>query len=173
MFLFIGHFAFFTYLRPFLETYTRVSVPQLSLLLLGLGSAGFAGTYGATASVKKHLYPLMGGLPLALAAVTVGLLTVGHVYWAVAVALIAWGCINSAIPVAWSTWLAKGISDEPESGGGLMVAAIQLAIMLGAALGGLILDRISIAATFIAGAVLLVFASLIIGKGDRIASHGP
>ena len=54
-----------------------------------------------------------------------------------------------------------------------MVAAIQLAIMLGAALGGLVLDRISIAATFIAGAILLVFASLIIGKGDRIASHGP
>jgi MFS family permease len=41
MLTFAGAFATFTYLRPFLETYTRVNVPQLSLLLLGLGLAGF------------------------------------------------------------------------------------------------------------------------------------
>jgi predicted MFS family arabinose efflux permease len=65
-------------------------------------------------------------------------------------------------------WLTKGISDEPESGGGLIVGAIQLSILFGAALGGLLLDHISIAATFIGGAVLLVLASLIVGNGDRI-----
>ena len=47
-----------------------------------------------------------------------------------------WGALNAAIPVCWSTWLAQEISDEPESGGGLMVAAIQLAIMLGGAAAG-------------------------------------
>src|SRR5947207_8636153 len=110
----------------------------------------------------------MSGLPLALGAVTLGLLAVGHVFWAVALALIAWGALNSAIPVAWSTWLAKGIRDEPESGGGLMVGAIQLSIMLGGALGGLLLDHISVAATFIGGSVLLIFASLVVGTGRRI-----
>jgi len=45
------------------------------------------------------------------------------------------GAVNSAIPFCWSNWLAKGINDEPESGGGLMVGAIQLSIMLGGALG--------------------------------------
>jgi predicted MFS family arabinose efflux permease len=83
--------------------------------------------------------------------------------------MIAWGTLNSAIPVAWSSWLAKEVSDEPESGGGLMVAAIQLAIMLGAAFGGLLLDHISIAATLIGGAILLVIASLTVGSGDRIS----
>jgi len=168
MLTFAGAFATFTYLRPFLESYTRVNVPQLSVLLLGLGIAGFAGTYGASALLGRHLYRLMSGLPLALGAVTLGLLAVGHVFWAVALALIAWGTLNSAIPVAWSTWLAKGIRDEPESGGGLMVAAIQLSIMLGAAFGGLLLDHISVAATFIGGTVLLVLASLIVGNGNRI-----
>ena len=169
MLTFAGAFATFTYLRPFLESYTRVNVPQLSLLLLGLGMAGFAGTYGASALVGQHLYRLMSWLPLALGAVTLGLLAVGHIFWAAAVALIIWGTLNSAIPVAWSTWLAKGIRDEPESGGGLMVAAIQLSIMLGAAFGGLLLDHISIAATFIGGTVLLVLASLTVGNGKHIA----
>ena len=85
-----------------------------------------------------------------------------------AVAMTIWGALNAAIPVSWSAWLAQGISDEPESGGGLLVAAIQLSIMLGAALGGLLLDHLSIAATLIGGAVLLAIASLTIGNGDRI-----
>jgi predicted MFS family arabinose efflux permease len=168
MFTFAGAFCTFTYLRPFLEAYLRVNVLQLSLLLLGLGLAGFAGTFGAGALLKSHLYPLLRWLPMALAAVTVGLLGVGHVMWEVAVAMIAWGALNSAIPVAWSTWLSQGINDDPEGGGGLMVAAIQLSIMLGAALGGALLDHISIAATFLGGAVFLVVGSLIVGNGERI-----
>lgn len=169
MLTFAGAFATFTYLRPFLENYTQVNLPQLSLLLLGLGVAGFAGTYYASALAGKHLHRLMNGLPLALGAVTLVLLAVGHILWAVALALIAWGTLNSAIPVVWSTWLAKEIRDEPESGGGLMVAAIQLAIMLGAALGGLLLDHLSIAATFIGGTLLLISASLLVGNGERIS----
>jgi predicted MFS family arabinose efflux permease len=40
MLTFAGAFAAFTYLRPFLETRTQVTLTQLSLLLLGLGMAG-------------------------------------------------------------------------------------------------------------------------------------
>ena len=40
--LFMGQFALFTYLRPFLETVTGVSVSTLSLILLVVGVAGLA-----------------------------------------------------------------------------------------------------------------------------------
>jgi len=40
MLTFAGAFATFTYLRPFLETRTHATLPELSLLLLGLGLAG-------------------------------------------------------------------------------------------------------------------------------------
>lgn len=49
-----------------------------------------------------------------------------------------------------------------------MVAAIQLAIMLGGALGGVLLDHVSIAATFIGASVLLLAASLVAGNGARL-----
>jgi predicted MFS family arabinose efflux permease len=168
MLTFAGAFATFTYLRPFLETCTRVSVPQLSLLLLGLGSAGFIGTYGASKLLGRRLYLLLGGLPIALGAITLGLLALAHSLWGVAALMIAWGALNSAIPVAWSAWLTKGISDEPESGGGLIVGAIQLSLLLGAAFGGSLLDHISIGATLLGGTVLLVLASFIVGNGNRI-----
>lgn len=172
MLSFAGAFATFTYLRPFLEAYTGVTVPQLSMLLLGLGAAGFLGTYAATVMLGSHLYGLLRWLPLALGAVTLALLAVGHVFWAVALALVAWGALNAAIPVAWSTWLSKGIADEPESGGGLLVAAIQLAIMLGAALGGVLLDHLSITATLIGGALMLGISSIVVGDGARLKPRG-
>lgn len=57
-----------------------------------------------------------------------------------------------------------------------MVAAIQLAIMLGAAFGGLLLDRASISATWVGGAAPLVLASLAAGSGRRLrptTEHAP
>jgi predicted MFS family arabinose efflux permease len=170
MLTFGGAFATFTYLRPFLEDYTHATVPELSLLLLGLGCAGFLGTYAATALLGRHLYGLLRGLPLALGVVTLAMLAGGHVLWAVAIMMITWGTLNSAVPVSWFNWLASAVADEPEAGGGLMVAAIQLAIMLGAAFGGLLLDHLSIVATFAGGAALLIAASLVVGNGTRLGA---
>ena len=50
-----------------------------------------------------------------------------------------------------------------------MIAAIQLAIMIGAEFGGVLLDHFSAATTFVGGAALLVLASLVVGGGGRIS----
>lgn len=163
-----GAFAAFTYFRPFLETYTHVTLAQLSLVLLGLGVAGFLGTYAATALLGRHLFTMLRGLPLGMGVVTLALLASGHLLWPVAILMVAWGTLNAAIPVAWFNWLAQGVRDEPEAGGGLMVAAIQLAIMLGAALGGVLLDHFSIVGTLIGGSALLILASVAVGSGRRL-----
>ncbi|CAD6516164.1 Purine ribonucleoside efflux pump NepI [Paraburkholderia metrosideri] len=168
MLTFGGAFAVFTYYRPFFEMYTRANVSELSILLLCMGLAGFGGTYGASAIMNKRLYQLLMALPAALAALTLSILSVGHSFWAVSALVVAWGAVNAAIPVAWSTWLAKGVKDKPESGGGLMVASIQLSIMVGAELGGTLLDHYSIAAAFIGGSVLLVLSAVVVGTGRRL-----
>lgn len=126
------------------------------------------GTSGATALVRRDLYRLLLGLPLALAATTLALLLFGQNLGLVALTLIIWGALNAAIPVAWFNWLALGISDQPESGGGLQVGAIQLAILLGASLGGWLLDHVSSTAQMLGGVVLLGLAALIVGKGNRL-----
>ncbi|MCO4170504.1 MFS transporter [Aeromonas veronii] len=165
---FAGAFSAFTYFRPFLETRPLVDLPQLSALLLALGLAGFAGTTAVSLLLHRHLYQMLRWLPLALGVITLALLTVAHHFWGVALMLILWGMLNSAIPVAWSAWITQGISDSPESGGGLMVAAIQLAITLGAAVGGWLLDSLSIRATFMGSALLLTAASMVVGNGSRL-----
>ncbi|WP_346208769.1 MFS transporter [Aeromonas salmonicida] len=170
---FAGAFSAFTYFRPFLETRTQVDLSQLSVLLLALGLAGFAGTTAVSMLLRRHLYRMLRWLPLVLGVITLALLAVEHHFWSVALMLILWGALNSAIPVAWSAWITQGIADSPESGGGLMVAAIQLAITLGAAVGGWLLDSLSISATFMGSALLLAAASLVVGNGRRLRPAMP
>ena len=49
---------------------------------------------------------------------------------------------------------------DAEAGGGLLVAVVQLAIMLGATLGGLLFDMSGYQATFGLSAALLVVAAV-------------
>lgn len=172
MLTFSGMFATFTYLRPFLETRTGVSASQLSLLLLGLGLAGFLGTKLASKLLEKEkLFPMLRWLPLVIAALTLSLVWLGGRLESAAALMIAWGLVFSAIPVCWSAWLAHAMGDDAESGGGLMVAAIQLSIMLGGAVGGLLVDQITIVASFLFGSAMLVLASMVIGPGFRLGRH--
>lgn len=170
MLTFGGAFGIFTYFRPFLETYTHANVTQLSLLLLASGVAGFAGTYLASSLVSRHLTRLLIWLPVLLGVVSLGMFALGHSLIGVGVMMFLWGAINSAIPVAWATWVSRETRDEPEAGGGLMVAAIQLAIMTGASLGGVLLDHVSIGATFVGGVVLMVSAALTLAYHQRTSA---
>jgi predicted MFS family arabinose efflux permease len=168
MLTFAGAFAAFTYLRPFLEARAHVSPLQLSLLLLALGGAGFLGTSGATKLLARGLHPLLWGCPLLLAAATSSLVISATSLAATAAVMAAWGALNAAVPVAWFNWLAQQVQDEPESAGGLMVGAIQLAIMAGAFAGGLLLDHVSVSAPLIGGALLLLAAAWTAASPHRL-----
>ena len=158
---FMGQFALFTYLRPFLENVTGVSVSALSGILLGLGLAGLAGSAIIGRLLKRWLYGLLIAMPLAMAAVAGGLIVFGSSLVAVAVLLGLWGLIGTGAPVGWWTWMSRVLPDDAEAGGGLMVAVIQLAITLGASAGGLLFDAAGYQATFTASAVLLLSSALV------------
>jgi predicted MFS family arabinose efflux permease len=170
--LFAGQFALFTYLRPFLEGVTRVGVSTLSLILLGLGLAGLLGTWMISRILPRKLFPLLVGAPLALAATATALIGLGAAPAPTAVLLAGWGLVATAAPVAWWTWLSRTLPDDSEAGGGLMVAAIQLAITLGASLGGLVVDARGYQAAFAVSAAILILAALVAGIGARAAQKG-
>lgn len=157
--MFMGQFALFTYLRPFLESVTRVDVSTLSLLLLAIGVAGFAGTTFVGWPLQRSLKLTLIAVPALMSAIALALLLFGHALTATTALLVIWGLVSMAAPVGWWTWLARALPDEAESGGGLMVAIIQLAITLGAVLGGLLFDASGYQATFALSAFLLLAAA--------------
>jgi predicted MFS family arabinose efflux permease len=158
--LFMGQFALFTYLRPYLESVSGFSVTLLSLVMLLMGLCGVAGTWAISRLLPQWLYGLAIGMPLTMALLALGLVAAPASPLAVTLLLGAWGFVGTATPVAWGTWLSQVLSDDAEAGGGLQVAVIQFAITLGAALGGLMFDHIGWWSSFLFAAALLVGSSL-------------
>ena len=157
---FMGQFVLFTYLRPFLETVTRVDVSMLSIILLVIGVAGFIGTVVIGSVLKKGLYRVVIAIPLLMAMIAVALIGLGSSVVATFVLLGLWGLIATAAPVGWWSWLARTLPDDAEAGGGLMVAVVQLSIASGSTIGGLLFDGSGYRLTFFVSAALLVLAAL-------------
>lgn len=158
--VFAGHFAFFTYLRPFLEGVTGVGVTGVSVILLGFGVANFVGTSLAGFFLERNLRATLLLMPLLMGTIGAVLATVGGAAITDAVLVAIWGMAFGAVPVAWSTWLTKVVPDEAESGGGLIVAAVQFAIAAGAAVGGVVFDATGARGVFLGSAIVLLVAAL-------------
>ncbi|NWA63390.1 MFS transporter [Pantoea sp. B9002] len=155
---FMGQFALFTYVRPFLENVTKVSAPGLPWILLAIGAAGFIGTTIVSTFLNSRFYPTLILIPLLMSAIAGTLLIFGHSMWIVAVLLSLWGMLATAAPTGWWTWIARTLPEDAEAGGGLMVAVIQLSIALGSTVGGLIFDSLGWQSAFGSSALLLLGA---------------
>ena len=156
---FMGQFTLFTYVRPFLETVTRVSSSGLPLILLAIGVAGFVGTLLISTVLHARFYLTLVAIPLIMAAIVGALLLAGHHTGAVTVLLSLWGLLATAAPTGWWTWIARTLPEDAEAGGGLMVAVIQLSIALGSTAGGLVFDSLGWHSTFALSGLLLLGAA--------------
>ncbi len=158
---FMGQFALFTYVRPFLERVTGAGTAAVPLLLLAIGAAGFVGTLAIGAFIRRGLYRTLVTIPALMALIAVALVPLGPRLWPTAALLSAWGLLATAAPVGWWSWLARTFTDNAEAGGGLMVAVVQCSIALGSTVGGLLFDSVGFASTFLASAGLLLIAALL------------
>jgi predicted MFS family arabinose efflux permease len=158
---FMGQFALFTYVRPFLETVTHVNVSMLSLILLVIGVAGFIGSAMIGSILKRGLYRTLIVIPVLMAVIALMLIPFGAWVTAVVALLGLWGLMATSAPVGWWSWIAEAMPHNAEAGGGLMVAVIQLAIALGSTVGGLLFDSTGYRSTFMASAVVLLLAAFL------------
>lgn len=166
--IFSGHFAFFTYLRPFLETVAQTSVEGVSLILLGFGVANFIGTSVAGYLLSRNLHLTLALVPFVMSFLALLMVLFGHMVLLDAALVALWGFAFGLVPVGWSTWLATTVPDEAESAGGLLVASIQLAISAGAAGGGLVFDLNGASGVFLGSGVLLLSAMVIVFARVRV-----
>ncbi|MBB3409935.1 putative MFS family arabinose efflux permease [Rhizobium sp. BK316] len=158
--LFMGQFALFTYVRPFLEQVTHVGIGTLSFVLLVMGLAGAVGTWFIGRLLEHRLFSILIAIPFLMACLALSMVALGDMQAPVFAALVGWGFLGTAAPVGWGTWLSRVLADEAEAGGGLQVAVIQLAITAGASVGGLLFDALGWWSTFTLSAVLLCGSSL-------------
>lgn len=172
---FMGQFALFTYLRPFLETVARVDAATLALMLLVIGVSGLSGTAAIGWFLKKRFYGTLAAIPIAMAAIAVALTVLGSSVPATAALLALWGLVATAAPVGWWSWIARSLPHDAESGGGLMVAVVQVSIALGSTVGGVLFDASGYASAFVLSAALLLLGAFLVcltARADPATSKG-
>lgn len=170
---FMGQFALFTYVRPFLETVTRVDTSGLSLILLVIGGAGFIGTLIVSTFLNAKFYSTLMAIPGLMAVIAIALILTGHSIWIVALLLGLWGMLATAAPTGWWTWIARTLPDDAEAGGGLMVAVIQLSIALGSTAGGMVFDHLGWQSAFAMSSMLLLTAVVLTFFTSRQRASAP
>jgi predicted MFS family arabinose efflux permease len=170
---FMGQFALFTYVRPFLESVTRVDSSGLSLILLVIGVAGFIGTLVVSTFLNRKFYPTLMTIPGLMAVIAIALMFTGNHVWTVSLLLGLWGMLATAAPTGWWTWLARTLPDNAETGGGLMVAVIQLSIALGSTAGGIVFDHLGWQSAFAMSSTLLLCAGVLAFLTSRQKANTP
>jgi DHA1 family purine ribonucleoside efflux pump-like MFS transporter len=167
-----GHFAGFTYIRPFLEGVPRLDPSELSAALLAFGLAGFLGNLAGGAAVNRSVVGTVAGAPAGIALAGVLLALFGA--WAPAsyAMLAVWGFAFGAVPIALQTWMTRAAPPaQLESVGGVFVATFQVSIMLGSVGGGLLLDHAGAASPLLLGAAAAGLGALVFWRAGHAAER--
>lgn len=163
-----GHFAGFTYVRPFLEQVPALKIEIISLALLAYGAGGFFGNLvGAAITARSAQVSVVVGSGLT-ALTAFGLVAFGASPWAAGIGVALWGFAFGAFPVGVQTWIVRAAPDQPEGASGLIVAAFQIAIASGAVLGGLLVDHLGPTGVIgYTGIMTSIGTLLVLGFGRR------
>ncbi|WP_255551606.1 MFS transporter [Granulicella sp. dw_53] len=158
---FIGQFAGYTYITPFMLQVMHFDSVVLSAVLFGFGAAGVAGNLFGGWAVGKNVRVALAGT-LLLLGTSILILTVVGAHLVVAVPLILiWGFGFGMQPIATQSWMFSAAPDQLESVQAIFVSAAQLSIGSGALIGGLMFDHFGIYSTlWIAASTAFVTAAL-------------
>lgn len=160
--VFAGQFAFFTYIRPVYMTLAGFDVDGLTLVLLSFGIASFIGTSLSSVVLKRSVKAALAISPLVLTACAAALVLWGESKIVASTVAIIWGFAFALIPVGWSTWITRSLSDQAEKAGSIQVAVIQLANTCGAAVGGVALDHLGLLSPLVLSGILMLFTGLLV-----------
>jgi predicted MFS family arabinose efflux permease len=162
-----GHFGSYPFIRTAAEGVPGLTPATIAVLLAVYGVGGLVGNLLAGLVADRHLGLALVLVPLLIAAgiVTFSLATGSELPVFVAVAL--WGVGFGAVPTTSQTWISRAEPTRVEAAGGLVVATFQLAIALGAALGGVLLDTTSVHTVFLVGGVAVLLGGGLLASTRR------
>ncbi|MFD2797005.1 MFS transporter [Promicromonospora vindobonensis] len=150
-----GNFAAYPYIRLAID---RIDPGATTWMLLAWGAGAVTGTIVA-GLLARRLRPLAAAAPIALGVALVLTANASSVP-VLTVAVVLWGFAFNMIPVIVQLWGARVEPQRTESAMSLSVTAFQVAITVGSALGGLLLDGYGVRPLLLVGAGAAVAAGL-------------
>ncbi|TQM14621.1 MFS transporter [Pseudonocardia kunmingensis] len=162
-----GHFAAYTFVSPVLQDRAGVPAALVGPLLLGFGAAGIVGNFVAGAAVARRLRRTVLGIAVALTLVLALYPLLGTGAAGGTALLLLWGLAYGGVSVSLQSWMVAAAPRAVEAATALWVAVFNLAIGLGALVGGLVVDRTALTGVLWLAAALFLLAALVVRFGGR------
>jgi len=163
----LAHNILYTYIAPFLAAAGMAG--RTDLALLAFGAASLLGIWIVGVLIDRHLraLTLASTVLFGLSALALGL--AGNAPAVVYAAVAGWGLAFGGAATLFQTAIAKTAGDAADVAQSMLVTAWNMAIAGGGIAGGVLLDRLGVAA-FPPALLVLLAAALIVARGAR--HHG-
>lgn len=164
-----SHFAAFTFIEPFLSQIAQLESGQITLLLLVFGLAGLIGNILAGKLIDRHLHTI---ILVSLVFISGSVFAFGylgyHVTLSIAIVFLAlWGVSIASIFVGLQTWVLKQADDLASAASAIYVAVFNASIGLGALIGSLILQYVTLNRAFEIITIFLIISLYLLQKFNR------
>lgn len=156
-----GYSTLFTYIAPFLQTNTELTVAALSGILLLAGLCSFVGSKfgGWLADTKGAPFTIFVGLSLQAVMLLLLPWTSGLIYTIVPLIMI-WMVGTWMTSPAQQLYMVSTVRRSPDIALSVNTSFIQFGFAAGSAIGGLVINRFSIGNLSLAGFAMLLLALL-------------
>ncbi|HCS60854.1 MAG TPA: MFS transporter [Microbacterium sp.] len=167
IFVVLGHFLAYTYIRLALERIADVDAGTIIMLLAVFGVGGLIGNLSIGLIIDRsfRLFAVLAPAVIAVAVAAVILLS-GSVL-GIGLAVFVWGFFFASWLLVVNTWVGHRMPDRLEAGGSLVVVGFQGAIMLAAGVGGILVDSIGVEPSYGLGAISLIIGAVLFGLSNR------
>lgn len=160
--IYVGHFAAYTYLAPFVLEFGDVRGQALGTLLFAFGVAAVAGNLaGGMLAARSARFSVLTMTVLMLASLTAMLLVVGHpvLRWP---AVLVWGFAFGMIPITTQIWCFDASKGRIEGVQALLVCVVNLSIGGGAFIGGIVAGYGGFDTAIVTGAVCAALSTMVV-----------
>lgn len=158
---FIGQFAAWTYITPFLTDHTHLSSGVVSLLFVIYGCGGIVGSLVAGTLFKRGVIGSFAGAATVVAALLIGLASAGSLPWLAGLLLVLWGLLWGIVNPGTLVWMLDAAPETPEAAAAVNVTNLQIALAAGSGLGAILVSSATLQTVFLtAGSIVLASAVL-------------
>lgn len=163
----LGHFVAYTYIVLALERGGGLDAGRIVMLLSVFGVGGLAGNIVVGSLADRSFRALAVAAPVAIAASVATVLALPGSAAALTTAVAVWGFFFASWLIVVNVWVGRRMPDRLEAGGSLVVSGFQAGIVVAAGVGGLLVDRIGVAANLAVGVALLLLGAALFGVATR------
>lgn len=167
VFVVLGHFLAYTYVRLALERIPEVDAGTIVVLLALFGAGGLVGNLviGLVVDRTFRLFAVLA--PVVLAVSVASMLLLSGTVAGIGAVVFVWGFFFASWLIVVNTWVGHRMPSRLEAGGSLVVVGFQGAIMLAAGVGGVLVDGAGVEVAYVIGAALLLVGAVLFGLSNR------